>query len=146
MDSDRVRTGLLDDLAGDPCGLPVPVHPRGEPGGSGDRYRIRAVASAAAGWARPGDLPDGRERDEFDDVAVQVLGWDGTGTRCPRHLPQANEAPAARASTVSPAGLLQQPCACVACRPSDTFFVRFCPRDGRPALRTSASSTPLAAT
>ena len=105
MDSDRDRTGLLDDpagriLAASPDRFTLAVNPEDR----ATAYRIRAVASAAAGWARPGDLPDGMERDEFDDVAVQVLGWDGTETRCPRHLPLSNEAPAARASTASAGG------------------------------------------
>ena len=62
----------------DPRQLPVPVHARrASPDDRSTAYRIRALASVSAGWARPGDFPDGMERDEFDDVAVHVLGWDG---------------------------------------------------------------------
>src|SRR5690606_25438697 len=31
----------------------------------------------AHGWASPGDLPGGIERDEFDDVATHLAAWDG---------------------------------------------------------------------
>jgi len=29
------------------------------------------------GWCSAGDLPGGMERDEYDDRAIQVIGWDG---------------------------------------------------------------------
>lgn len=54
-----------------------------EPDDRSTAYRIRALASVSAGWARPGDFPDGMERDEFDDVAVHVLGWDGPWRSAP---------------------------------------------------------------
>ena len=49
-------------------------------------YRIRAAASVEAGWATPGDFPDGMERDAFDPVAVHVLGWDGDEPICTGRL------------------------------------------------------------
>ena len=75
--------GLLDDLAGrildsSPYRFTLAV----EPHDRSTAYRIRALASVSAGWAQPGDFPDGMERDEFDDVAVHVLGWDGAVPVC----------------------------------------------------------------
>jgi len=40
-------------------------------------YRLRAEAVLDRGWATAGDLPDGMERDGYDDRAIQVIGWDG---------------------------------------------------------------------
>ena len=40
-------------------------------------YRLRAEAVLDRGWCTPDDLPDGRERDGYDDRAIQVIGWDG---------------------------------------------------------------------
>ena len=56
-------------------------------------YRIRREMVLRQGWSRPEDLPDGRERDGYDDRALHVLGWDGdvpmsTGRIVlPPHLP-----------------------------------------------------------
>jgi hypothetical protein len=49
-------------------------------------YRIRAAAVVEAGWAPPDAFPDGTERDEFDDAAVHVLGWDGGEPFCTGRL------------------------------------------------------------
>jgi GNAT superfamily N-acetyltransferase len=49
-------------------------------------FRIRATASIEAGWAWPDAFPDGMERDEFDDAAVHVLGWDGGDPICTGRL------------------------------------------------------------
>ena len=40
-------------------------------------YRLRAEAVLDRGWCTPDDLPDGRERDGYDDRAIHVVGWDG---------------------------------------------------------------------
>jgi hypothetical protein len=40
-------------------------------------YRLRAEAVLDRGWCTPEDLPDGMERDGYDDRAIQVVGWDG---------------------------------------------------------------------
>jgi hypothetical protein len=40
-------------------------------------YRLRGGAVTDRGWCAAGDLPGGMERDEYDDRAVQVIGWDG---------------------------------------------------------------------
>ena len=62
----------------------------------GDRdivYRIRGEMVLRQGWCQPQDLPGGRERDEYDERALHVLGWDGevpmsTGrVVLPPHLP-----------------------------------------------------------
>ena len=79
--------GLLDELTGrildsSPYRFTLAV----EPDDRSTAYRIRALASFSAGWARPGDFPDGMERDEFDDVAVHVLGWDGPVAVCTGRL------------------------------------------------------------
>jgi len=39
-------------------------------------YRLRGSAVVDRGWCRAGDLPGGMERDEYDDRAIQVIGWD----------------------------------------------------------------------
>jgi N-acyl-L-homoserine lactone synthetase len=38
-------------------------------------YRLRCQALIDRGAAQPEDFPDGLERDEFDDRAIQALGW-----------------------------------------------------------------------
>jgi N-acyl-L-homoserine lactone synthetase len=48
-------------------------------------FRIRAAAVADAGWQVPIG-PNGLERDEFDDAAVQILGWDGADPICTGRL------------------------------------------------------------
>jgi hypothetical protein len=69
-------------------------------------YRIRGELVVRQGWSRPEDLPDGRERDGYDDRALHVLGWDGdvpmsTGRLVlPPHLPTE----AACGIVVEPAG------------------------------------------
>ena len=48
--------------------------------GDSDReiaYRLRGGAVIDRGWYAAGDLPDGMERDEYDEHAIQVIGWDG---------------------------------------------------------------------
>ena len=40
-------------------------------------YRLRGCAVVDHGWCSAGDLPGGMERDEYDDRAIQVIGWDG---------------------------------------------------------------------
>jgi len=39
-------------------------------------YRLRAAAVLDQGWCIESDLPGGMERDDFDDRAIQVIGWD----------------------------------------------------------------------
>lgn len=39
-------------------------------------YRLRYQAVIEQGWATERDLPDGRERDEYDDRAIHILCWD----------------------------------------------------------------------
>jgi N-acyl-L-homoserine lactone synthetase len=42
-------------------------------------FRLRYRISVDRGWIRPEDMPDGLERDEYDDEhAVQIAGWDGS--------------------------------------------------------------------
>jgi hypothetical protein len=40
-------------------------------------YRLRGGAVLDRGWCTASDLPGGMERDEYDDRAVHVIGWDG---------------------------------------------------------------------
>ena len=40
-------------------------------------YRLRGGAVIDRGWCTLDDFPGGTERDEYDDRAVQVIGWDG---------------------------------------------------------------------
>jgi N-acyl-L-homoserine lactone synthetase len=48
-------------------------------------YRIRAAVVSQSGWA-VAPSPAGLERDEFDDEAVQVMGWDGAEPVCTGRL------------------------------------------------------------
>jgi hypothetical protein len=40
-------------------------------------YRLRGSAVIDRGWCTADDIPGGMERDEYDDRAIQVIGWDG---------------------------------------------------------------------
>jgi len=40
-------------------------------------YRLRGSAVVDRGWCTADELPGGMERDEYDDRAIQVIGWDG---------------------------------------------------------------------
>jgi hypothetical protein len=40
-------------------------------------YRLRGDAVLERGWCAAASLPGGLERDEYDDRAIQVIGWDG---------------------------------------------------------------------
>jgi N-acyl-L-homoserine lactone synthetase len=59
-------------------------------------YRLRYQVVTELGWASADDFPDGLERDEYDERAVQVIGWDG-------------ETPIATAQLVFPAPGLRLP-------------------------------------
>jgi hypothetical protein len=50
-----------------------------ETGGAGRdaAFALRAAAVLGAGWVEKGALVDGLERDDYDDRAVHVVGWDG---------------------------------------------------------------------
>jgi N-acyl-L-homoserine lactone synthetase len=40
-------------------------------------FRLRHRISVERGWRRPEEMPDGMERDEYDDEhAAQIVGWD----------------------------------------------------------------------
>ena len=39
-------------------------------------YRMRYETVVDRGWIQPADLPEGRERDAYDDLAVQLVVWD----------------------------------------------------------------------
>jgi hypothetical protein len=59
------------------------------PADSEDRaigFRIRHAAVLREGWSDPAAYPDGLERDQFDDRAVQILGWDGEVAVCTGRL------------------------------------------------------------
>src|SRR5258707_11385790 len=43
-------------------------------------YRLRYQVAIERGWATPADMPDGLERDAYDDRAVQIVGWDKEGS------------------------------------------------------------------
>ena len=40
-------------------------------------YRLRGGAVLDRGWCTASDLPGGMERDDYDDRAIHVIGWDG---------------------------------------------------------------------
>ena len=40
-------------------------------------FRLRYEVVLDRGWARPEDLPDGKERDSYDDEATLIVGWEG---------------------------------------------------------------------
>jgi hypothetical protein len=79
--------GVLDGLvarvlAQYPYRFTVPVRPEDR----ADAFRIRHLAVLKQGWSQPAAYPDGLERDEFDDRAVQILGWDGEIAICTGRL------------------------------------------------------------
>lgn len=39
-------------------------------------YRARYAEVIRQGWATPADLPDGVERDDYDDQALHIVGWE----------------------------------------------------------------------
>jgi N-acyl-L-homoserine lactone synthetase len=39
-------------------------------------YRLRCAVVLHRGWGRPEEFPDGLERDEFDEDAIQIVAWD----------------------------------------------------------------------
>lgn len=41
-------------------------------------YRMRCNTIVERGWGKPEDMPDGLERDEYDDAALHVTGLDRT--------------------------------------------------------------------
>lgn len=49
-------------------------------------YRLRGRAVIDRGWLPADELPDGRERDRYDDRAIHVLGWDGDSPICTGRL------------------------------------------------------------
>lgn len=40
-------------------------------------FRLRYRTIVEEGWVRPENFPDGLERDEYDDVALHIVGMDG---------------------------------------------------------------------
>jgi N-acyl-L-homoserine lactone synthetase len=40
-------------------------------------YRARYAQVLKQGWAKPEDMPDGIERDAYDDQALHLVGWEG---------------------------------------------------------------------
>ena len=57
--------------------LPVRFRPAASASEVEAAHRLRYATVVEQGWAAPGTLPDGTERDEDDDRAVHVVGWDG---------------------------------------------------------------------
>lgn len=49
-------------------------------------YRLRGRVVLDRGWLTADELPDGRERDVYDERAVHVLGWDGEAPICTGRL------------------------------------------------------------
>jgi hypothetical protein len=70
-----------DDLAGFlfERALPVRFSLAATPEERQAAYRLRHRIVVAEGWRAAGDMPDGLERDEYDDErAAQIVGWDGS--------------------------------------------------------------------
>jgi N-acyl-L-homoserine lactone synthetase len=40
-------------------------------------FRLRHRVAVESEWITPETIPDGLERDHFDDVAIHIAGWDG---------------------------------------------------------------------
>jgi hypothetical protein len=79
--------GLLDGLAERVlASFPYRFTVAGSPDERRAAYRIRATVSVEAGWASADDFPEGMERDDFDALAVHVLGWDGAEPFCTGRL------------------------------------------------------------
>lgn len=70
---------LADSLASRIVGVAAPIQFSVAQSDS-DRqavYRLRYQVVIERGWAQPEDLPDGLERDAFDERAIHIVGWDG---------------------------------------------------------------------
>jgi hypothetical protein len=69
-------------------------------------YRLRAETVVARGWATPDTLPEGEERDDYDERAVHILGWDRREPVCTGRivLPPGLPTEAAWGSAVGPPG------------------------------------------
>jgi hypothetical protein len=58
--------------------LPVRFRVAATPGEREAAFRLRHRIVVAEGWRAAEDMPDGFERDEYDDErAAQIVGWDG---------------------------------------------------------------------
>jgi hypothetical protein len=68
---DRLSERLLAGAA------PLRVAVAGAPGEREAVFRLRYEHVVARGWARPGELPGGLERDAYDEGARQIAAWDG---------------------------------------------------------------------
>ena len=68
---DRFAAGALAGAA------PLRLTLASTPGEREAVYRFRYRHVIAAGWAGPDDLPDGLERDRFDEGATHVMAWGG---------------------------------------------------------------------
>ena len=40
-------------------------------------FRLRYQVVVERGWVQPNELPDGKERDHYDEKAIHIVGWDG---------------------------------------------------------------------
>jgi len=69
-------------------------------------YRLRGATVLARRWAPADTLADGAERDDFDDRAAHILGWDGGEPVCTGRivLPPGLPTEEAWGQTVEPAG------------------------------------------
>jgi hypothetical protein len=69
-------------------------------------YALRGRTVVERGWVAARDLADGLERDDFDDHAVQVIGWDAEIPMCTGRIVLPPGLPTERACglVVEPAG------------------------------------------
>jgi hypothetical protein len=90
-------------------------------------YRLRARVVVELGWRDLADLPGGLERDEYDDRALQVIGWDG-------------DVPMSTGRVVLPPGLpTEEACAIVVDPPGEVVDVgRMCVVPGHQGLEHAA--------
>ena len=87
MTSAAEPVGVLDGLVARvlsqyPYRFSVPTTPRER----NIAYHIRYQAIVQDGWVPPEAFADGLERDDLDDDAVQILGWDGESPICTGRL------------------------------------------------------------
>jgi N-acyl-L-homoserine lactone synthetase len=76
----RTQSELLDSAAASALAAARPVEFRTarSPSEREAVFRLRYRVAAENGWIMPETIPDGLERDHFDDVGVHVTGWEGS--------------------------------------------------------------------
>jgi len=69
--ADNLARGIVDSAA------PIIFDPARNDLERESIYRLRYQVVIDRGWLQPDQLPDGMERDQYDQHAIHIAGWDG---------------------------------------------------------------------